>query len=66
MLRVCYESFGKIWVNFLVLYFYKRSDGGGVSEAVEKRNEQLICSYDNISYCQSNNTFGVYNFPYAL
>ncbi|KAH9300537.1 hypothetical protein KI387_012120 [Taxus chinensis] len=52
MLHVCYLATGKRWDNFLAVDFYKRSDVGGASEALDKLNGQLICGYSQINYCQ--------------
>eukprot|EP01018_Ginkgo_biloba_P041306 Gb_00060 [translate_table: standard] len=59
MLSVCYGAAGKRWANFLAVDFYKRSDGGGAFQAVDKLNGELICGCSDVQYCQPNATFGV-------
>eukprot|EP01018_Ginkgo_biloba_P016435 Gb_28055 [translate_table: standard] len=59
MLSVCYEAAGKRWANFLAVDFYKRSDGGGAFQALDKLNGQLVCGCNDIKHCQANALFGV-------
>ncbi|KAG8498809.1 hypothetical protein CXB51_005697 [Gossypium anomalum] len=46
MLDTCYGRSGNRWANFVA-----RSDGGGVFQAVDKLNGQLLCGCDDVHSC---------------
>ncbi|PPS07229.1 hypothetical protein GOBAR_AA13420 [Gossypium barbadense] len=51
MLDTCYGRSGNRWANFVAVDYYKRSDGGGVFQAVDKLNGQLLCGCDDVHSC---------------
>ncbi|XP_019107539.2 PI-PLC X domain-containing protein At5g67130 [Beta vulgaris subsp. vulgaris] len=65
MLSTCYNESGKRWANYVTVDFYKRSDGGGVSAAVDEMNGHLVCGCASITECRANMTFGSCNIPQA-
>ncbi|KAK6251957.1 hypothetical protein QUC31_013677 [Theobroma cacao] len=51
MLDSCYGAAGSRWANFVAVNYYKRSDGGGVFQAVDKLNGKLLCGCDDVHSC---------------
>ncbi|ESQ35453.1 hypothetical protein EUTSA_v10009757mg [Eutrema salsugineum] len=51
MIKTCYVAAGDRWANFVAVNFYKRSDGGGTFQAVDKLNGELLCGRDDVHAC---------------
>ncbi|XVF43256.1 hypothetical protein PTKIN_Ptkin02bG0025500 [Pterospermum kingtungense] len=51
MLDTCYGTAGNRWANFVAVDFYRRSDGGGVFQAIDKLNGKLLCGCDDVHSC---------------
>ncbi|CAH9139217.1 unnamed protein product [Cuscuta epithymum] len=51
MVATCRAAAGNRWANFLAVDFYKRSEGGGAFQAVDKLNGELLCSKDDVKSC---------------
>ncbi|PPS00023.1 hypothetical protein GOBAR_AA20643 [Gossypium barbadense] len=58
MLRTCYAAAGNRWANFVVVDYYKRSEGGGSFQAVDTLNGKLLCGCDDIHACVDGSTSG--------
>ncbi|CAF1925358.1 unnamed protein product [Brassica oleracea] len=50
-IKTCYVAAGDRWANFVAVDFYKRSDGGGTFQAVDKLNGELLCGRDDVHDC---------------
>ncbi|CAN8312156.1 unnamed protein product [Cochlearia groenlandica] len=51
MIQTCYLAAGNRWANFVAVNFYKRSDGGGTFQAVDKLNGELLCGREDVNAC---------------
>ncbi|CAH9084381.1 unnamed protein product [Cuscuta europaea] len=51
MVGTCHAAAGNRWANFLAVDFYKRSEGGGAFQAVDKLNGELLCGKDDMKSC---------------
>ncbi|KAL5553596.1 hypothetical protein UlMin_040997 [Ulmus minor] len=51
MLGTCYSAAANRWANFVAVDFYKRSDGGGAFQALDKLNGELLCGSDDVHDC---------------
>ncbi|CAL0315250.1 unnamed protein product [Lupinus luteus] len=51
MLSTCYDAAGNRWANFVAVDFYKRCQGGGAFEAIDKLNGRLMCGSDELQAC---------------
>ncbi|XP_057973072.1 PI-PLC X domain-containing protein At5g67130-like isoform X2 [Malania oleifera] len=51
MLRTCHDAAGGRWANFVAVDYYKRSDGGGASQAVDMLNGELLCGCNDLHSC---------------
>ncbi|KAI4346701.1 hypothetical protein L6164_007574 [Bauhinia variegata] len=56
MLSTCYGAAGNRWANFLAVDYYKRSDGGGSFQAVDKLNGELLCGCNDVHACVPGST----------
>ncbi|CAA7039311.1 unnamed protein product [Microthlaspi erraticum] len=50
-IKTCYVAAGNRWANFIAVNFYKRSNGGGTFQAVDKLNGELLCGRDDVHAC---------------
>ncbi|KAK4598872.1 hypothetical protein RGQ29_016067 [Quercus rubra] len=51
MLQTCYGAAGNRWANFVAVDFYKRSDGRGAFQAVDRLNGKLLCGCNDVNEC---------------
>ncbi|KAK2636024.1 hypothetical protein Ddye_030816 [Dipteronia dyeriana] len=58
MLDTCYGAAGNRWANFVAVNYYKRSDGGGAFEGVDKMNGELLCGCDDVHRCVPGSSSG--------
>ncbi|XWS23073.1 hypothetical protein CRYUN_Cryun29cG0090400 [Craigia yunnanensis] len=63
MLDTCYGTAGNRWANFVAVDYYKRSDGGGVFQAVDKLNGKLLCGCNDVHSCVVTHVVSAIHFP---
>ncbi|KAL4652799.1 hypothetical protein ACB092_01G257500, partial [Castanea dentata] len=51
MLHTCFVATGNQWANFVAVDYYKRSNGGGVFQALDNLNGELLCGCDDVHAC---------------
>ncbi|KAG6656896.1 hypothetical protein CIPAW_04G052700 [Carya illinoinensis] len=56
MLHTCFASSGNRWANFVVVDFYRRSEGGGTFQAVDTLNGELLCGCNDVHACVPGST----------
>lgn len=52
MLQTCYGAAGNRWANFVAVDYYKRSEGGGAFQAVDRLNGELLCGCTDVQACK--------------
>ncbi|XP_044432591.1 PI-PLC X domain-containing protein At5g67130-like [Triticum aestivum] len=63
VLHTCHAAAGNRWANFLAVD-YKRSNGGGVFQAVDMLNGMLICGHDDVHACSGWTSPPLFLFPF--
>ncbi|KAK4781072.1 hypothetical protein SAY87_017178 [Trapa incisa] len=58
MVGTCFKAAGHVMPNFLAVNFYMRSDGGGVFDALDRMNGQLMCGCSTVAACQAGAPYG--------
>ncbi|CAI0553208.1 unnamed protein product [Linum tenue] len=51
MISTCEAAAGNRWANFVAVDYYKRSEGGGVFEAMDTLNGKLLCGCNDVHGC---------------
>ncbi|XP_037475036.1 PI-PLC X domain-containing protein At5g67130-like [Triticum dicoccoides] len=66
VLHTCHAASGNRWANFLAVDYYKRSNGGGVFQAVDMLNGMLICGHDDVHACGGRTSPHLFFFRFLL
>ncbi|KAL1809653.1 hypothetical protein ACET3Z_026643 [Daucus carota] len=56
MLQTCYGAAGNRWANFVTVDYYKRSEGGGAFQAVDRLNGELLCGCNSVQACKDGSS----------
>ncbi|CAL1408537.1 unnamed protein product [Linum trigynum] len=51
MISTCEAAAGNRWANFVAVDYYKRSEGGGVFQAMDTLNGKLLCGCNDVHGC---------------